>query len=116
MEALLGALLIFGLGILGLGVLFLGARYARTVLVKVVVGLIGGTLIVLQVCVLTFLAGVASATSGSQRGYDVPKVATVIGGIALVLYIVIACIPRGREKASDALPRGSAALSDWCTD
>lgn len=64
-----GVLLFFGPGLVGAAILLFAARWATTQRQVVAWGIIGGALMALDSVFLFALAGIGSATSGSQRGY-----------------------------------------------
>jgi hypothetical protein len=65
-----GVLFFFGPGLVGAAILFFAARWAMTQRQVVTWGIVGGALMALDSVFLFALAGIASATSGSQRSYQ----------------------------------------------
>jgi hypothetical protein len=97
MGAIGGILLFFGLGLAALLILLLSARFARSVLAVVSWGLIAIVLMVLECMLLTYLAGIGSATSGSQAGYRIVTIAFALFAISVPLYFAFA-LGRVRKK------------------
>ena len=61
----------FGMGILALAIFFLSACFARSLWSIALSSVMAGVFMLLECALLKWLAGVGSATSGSQSGYAV---------------------------------------------
>jgi len=90
MSALFGILCFFGLGFLALIILVVSAFRSRTAIAVALWAVIAIILMVLQCELLSGLAGIGSATSGSQAGYRFVTIALWVFGISLALYFAVA--------------------------
>lgn len=90
METILGLLVFFGLGLLALLILTLSAIWSRSVTAVLIWGVIAIGLMGLECMLLIGAAGIASATSGSQHGYNYFTGALVVFLVSLVLYFSLA--------------------------
>ncbi len=86
METLVNLAFFWGLEALAPFVLLVSGLLARWLAVVVIGGILAAGLMLAQVALWVFLAGVGSATSGSQHGYSVAL--SFAGGsvVALALY------------------------------
>ncbi len=90
MEIILGLMLFFGLGLAALVVLTLSAIYSRSVAAIILWGLVAIGLMVLECALLTFTAGVGSATSGLQSGYRILRIVFFVFSVSLAIYFTVA--------------------------
>jgi hypothetical protein len=91
-EAILRFLLFFGLGAAGFCVLVFSAFYARKAISFILWGLVATGFYVLHCVFWSWLAGVGSATSGSQSGYRLLSQMAGFFAASLVIYACVACI------------------------
>jgi hypothetical protein len=97
MGIILGILFFFGLGLLALIILTVSAFCSRTVTAVLSWAGIAIGLMVLQCLLLTYMAGIGSATNGSQDGYRMVTIALGVFAVSLPLYFVVA-LGRVRKK------------------
>ena len=90
MSALFGILCFFGLGFIALTILAVSAFRSRTLIAVGLWAVIAIIFMVLQCALLNGLAGIGSATSGSQAGYHLVTIALWVFGISLALYFAVA--------------------------
>jgi len=105
-EKIIELLLLFGLQIIAFLVLVFSVIFARWLAVVIIGGIVALVLMVAEVALWVFMAGVGSATSGSQEAYRIPIVLAIISFASLVAYIPIALL-RWRRFRSRHLARGS---------
>lgn len=97
MDIIPGILLFFGFGLLALIILALSAFCSRTITAVVSWAVVAIALMVLQCMLLTYFAGIGSATSGSQDGYRIVTIALGVFAVSLPLYFLVA-LGRVRKK------------------
>jgi hypothetical protein len=88
----MGILFFLGLGILALLVLLLAGFFAPGKVTVILAGLIAAILMVLECLLLNVLAGIGSATSTSQQGYQVLEITIAIFVLSLAAYFPLALI------------------------
>lgn len=69
-ETVLNILFFFGLGLFGLCILLLSALFSRKAISLILWGAVASGFFVLECVLLAWTAGIGSATSGSQSGYE----------------------------------------------
>ncbi len=90
METLANLSILYGLEVAALVVLLISAVFARWLAAVVLGGLLATGLMVAQIALWVLMAGVGSATSGSQHGYSISLGFAVVSVIALALYFPLA--------------------------
>jgi hypothetical protein len=89
-EAVLNVLFFFGLGLAGLIVLVLSALFSRKAISLILWGIVASGFFVLECVLLSWMAGIGSATSGSQRGYQLGFRIAAFFAVCLALYCYVA--------------------------
>ena len=90
MENLFNFLFLYGLEVTALVILFASGVFARWLAVVVLGGILAAGLMIAQVVLWVFLAGIGSATSGSQHGYSIALGFAVGSSVALAVYFRLA--------------------------
>ncbi|HOI37073.1 MAG TPA: hypothetical protein PLF11_06785 [Bacillota bacterium] len=102
MEPALNIAFLFGLGVLALTVLLLAGCFARGKVMIVLAAAIAVVLMVLECLLLNLLAGIGSATSTSQQGYQMLKITIAVFVLSLAAYfpLALARIKARKRKAT----------------
>jgi len=101
MPLIVGLICFFGLGVLGLGILGVSALHSRSGTGVVIWGVVAAIPLALECMLLTTLAGIGSATSGSQAGYRLVTVVSWVLVVSLVGYFPLALYGLRRRISSD---------------
>lgn len=96
----IGLLCFFGLGIIGLIILVLSARYSRSAIAVISWGIVAGVFMVLECLLLGAMAGIGSATSGSQSGYHLLGWVIIVFVASLIIYFLLALAKFDKSKSS----------------
>jgi hypothetical protein len=86
----MGILFFLGLGILALLVLLLAGLFARGKFMVILAGIVAAILMVLECLLLNLLAGIGSATSTSQQGYQMLEITIAVFVLSLTAYFPLA--------------------------
>jgi uncharacterized membrane protein YjfL (UPF0719 family) len=86
----IGLLCFFGLGLIGLIILIFSARFSRSIKAVIFWGVVAGVFMVLECLLLGAMAGIGSATSGSQSGYHLLGWAIIVFVVSLIIYFLLA--------------------------
>jgi hypothetical protein len=99
-EQVLNFAFLFGLGVLALLILLLAGCFARGKVTVILAGILAAILMVLECLLLNVLAGIASATSTSQQGYQMLEITVAIFVVSLAAYFPLAFIRVKRRSNS----------------
>ena len=89
-QVIFGFLVFFGLGLAALLILFLSSRYSRSKWVIIFWGAMATVLMIARYAFFKNLAGLASATNGSQHGYRILNAMVLVFVVALIVYFPLA--------------------------
>jgi uncharacterized membrane protein YjfL (UPF0719 family) len=95
---IISLLFFFGLGLIGLVILIVSARYSRSVKAVVTWGIVAGVFMVVECLLLGAMAGIGSATSGSQSGYHLLSWPIIVFVASLIIYFLLALAKFDKSK------------------